>query len=240
MVRWLSPYVLGPALAAARFYQAQSEVKRVRNVDDALEYKHLQNLRAFQNRKEMITSFPKDAFVAEVGVAAGDFSSIILRETMPKKLYLIDIWLKGEHASGLGLKLHRKRAKNSKKTDDLDVVRTKFAEEIESGRVEICHGSSLPMLDQLADRSLDWVYLDARHDFRSVRADLEAILPKLRSSGIIAGHDYVRWGRFGYRGGVIEAVHEFCKNHNFELFALSFDSHYPPSYAIRPMMDVRR
>ena len=239
MVRWLSPYVLGPALAAARFYQAQTEIKRVRNVDDALEYKHLQNLKAFENREEMIKSFPKDAVVAEIGVASGDFASIILREAMPKKLYLIDIWRKGANASGLGAKIAPKARKKSGKIDAFDVVLTKFAEEIESGRVEICHGSSLLMLDQLPDKSLDWVYLDARHDFRSVRADLEAILPKLRTDGIIAGHDYIRWGRFGYRGGVVEAVHEFCKIHNFELAALSFDSHYPPSYAIRSVIKRR-
>jgi len=37
---------------------------------------------------------------------------------------------------------------------------------------------------------LDFVYLDARHDFDSVTEDLTLWFPKLRWAGILAGHDY--------------------------------------------------
>eukprot|EP00392_Amoebophrya_sp_AT5.2_P013136 g13247.t1 len=40
------------------------------------------------------------------------------------------------------------------------------------------------------NESLDFVYLDARHDFNGVFADLVAWWPKLKIGGIIAGHDY--------------------------------------------------
>ncbi len=42
----------------------------------------------------------------------------------------------------------------------------------------------------MADQSLDFVYLDARHDFQGVFSDLIAWWPKLRIGGVIAGHDY--------------------------------------------------
>ena len=40
------------------------------------------------------------------------------------------------------------------------------------------------------DDSLDFVYLDARHDFNGVFEDLSVWWPKLKMGGILAGHDY--------------------------------------------------
>jgi len=43
--------------------------------------------------------------------------------------------------------------------------------------------------------SLDWVHLDARHDYVSVKNDIEAWLPKVKRGGWISGDDYdnVKW-----------------------------------------------
>jgi cephalosporin hydroxylase len=41
-----------------------------------------------------------------------------------------------------------------------------------------------------ADSSLDWVHLDARHDCVSVKADIEAWLPKVKAGGWLSGDDY--------------------------------------------------
>lgn len=43
----------------------------------------------------------------------------------------------------------------------------------------------------IADVSLDFVYLDARHDYCGVKEDLLAYWPKLRPGGIMAGHDFL-------------------------------------------------
>jgi hypothetical protein len=40
-----------------------------------------------------------------------------------------------------------------------------------------------------ADRSLDFVFIDASHDFDGVRRDVAAWLPKVRMGGVFAGHD---------------------------------------------------
>jgi Methyltransferase domain len=40
------------------------------------------------------------------------------------------------------------------------------------------------------DASLEWVHLDARHDYRSVKADIEAWLPKVKPRGWLSGDDY--------------------------------------------------
>ncbi len=40
------------------------------------------------------------------------------------------------------------------------------------------------------DQSLDFIFIDAAHDYESVKKDINAWFPKLKKDGIIAGHDY--------------------------------------------------
>ena len=54
----------------------------------------------------------------------------------------------------------------------------------------------VPMLtieaaELIPDNSLDYVYVDARHDYCSVLDDLKAYWPKVRDGGVMAGHDFV-------------------------------------------------
>jgi hypothetical protein len=46
-----------------------------------------------------------------------------------------------------------------------------------------------------ADRSIDWVHLDARHDHEHVKADIAAWLPKVKVDGWLSGDDYdeMKW-----------------------------------------------
>ena len=59
---------------------------------------------------------------------------------------------------------------------------------------------------RISDHTLDFVYLDARHDYESVRDDLVDWFPKIRAGGILAGHDYIDGtfvnGDFGVRSAV--------------------------------------
>lgn len=41
------------------------------------------------------------------------------------------------------------------------------------------------------DQSLDFVFIDANHEYEAVKADIQAWFPKVRKGGHIAGHDYV-------------------------------------------------
>lgn len=56
------------------------------------------------------------------------------------------------------------------------------------------------------DRSVDFVFLDAAHDYDNVTADLKAWWPKIKPGGTLAGHDYSPpWP------DVTRAVNEFFK-----------------------------
>lgn len=41
-----------------------------------------------------------------------------------------------------------------------------------------------------ADKSLGFVYIDADHDYEAVKKDILVYKPKIRSGGILAGHDF--------------------------------------------------
>ena len=53
------------------------------------------------------------------------------------------------------------------------------------------------------DESLDFIFIDAAHDYESVKKDIAAWFPKIKKGGIISGHDY------SWCEGVREAVNEF-------------------------------
>ena len=68
----------------------------------------------------------------------------------------------------------------------------------------------------LADSSLDWIYLDGSHAYEGVQADLKNCLRVVKPGGIILGDDY-KWGnRFG-KPGVTQAVKEFVKENKFKI-----------------------
>lgn len=57
------------------------------------------------------------------------------------------------------------------------------------------------------DKSLDFVFIDADHAYENVKRDINAWLPKIKSGGILAGHDYI-----STHSGVKRAVDELFKD----------------------------
>lgn len=57
-------------------------------------------------------------------------------------------------------------------------------------RIQLIISDSVSAARLFSDASLDWVHLDARHDYASVRADIEAWLSKIRKGGWLSGDDY--------------------------------------------------
>ena len=58
------------------------------------------------------------------------------------------------------------------------------------------------------DKSLDFVFIDARHTYDMVILDIESWLPKVKDGGILAGDDYFDVGR-GVCPEVVQAVDDY-------------------------------
>ena len=57
-------------------------------------------------------------------------------------------------------------------------------------RAQLIRKTSAAAAPDFADNSLDFVYLDADHSYDATLSDLNLWVPKVRTGGIIAGHDY--------------------------------------------------
>jgi hypothetical protein len=73
-------------------------------------------------------------------------------------------------------------------------------------RLVICDSVSAAAL--FSDESLQWVHLDARHDYDSVLADIRAWRPKVSRGGWLSGDDFDE----GQWPGVVGAVTDSLKN----------------------------
>ena len=141
----------------------------------------------------------------EVGVKQAEFSEHILREWWGAHLISVDSRSENElqaHAD------HRSAVQRL----------ARFG-----ARSTIWRTTSVEAAARIPHHSLDFVYLDARHDFASVMEDLHAWFDKVRPRGILAGHDYLD-GHFA--AGVFEvksAVDKFFGERGIPVYATLLD-----------------
>ena len=130
---------------------------------------------------------------AEIGVQKGNYSIVLLKNNPKLKLYLVDPWkpfLK-----------HNQEWQNNK---------FKQAEKKCRGYdIEIIRKESLEAVKDIPDGSLDFVYIDAMHYFDDCMVDIINWAKKVRSGGIVSGHDYDIYPE----SGVCIAVDAYVRAH---------------------------
>lgn len=203
-----------PNARLERGVQADRELKALNAyVDDEL----LAEAKLLSSRMSLLERLPKNAVCCEVGVSMGVFADAIARVTQPKKMYLIDAWHMEIPQFGDPAFQH---------------VKSRFSDEIENGTVNILRGWSVDMLNQIPDGALDWIYIDAGHEYHDVLADLAAAASKVKIGGLVCGHDYAKWGRKGARMGVVEAVNQFSMKNRYPFRYITMDSDTSASFAL--------
>lgn len=80
---------------------------------------------------------------------------------------------------------------------------------LESEQFHRWKGDSISVASVTGFESLDFVYLDAGHEYENIKADFEAWYTKVRPGGIIAGHDYGHDNEFP---GVKKYIDELINN----------------------------
>jgi len=153
---------------------------------------------------------------AEIGVFEGDTSTYLMR-SMPglRLLYCIDPF---EHYPAQTEILNLNKDKFYQV--NYEKVINKFLSRMEPylERYILLRMYSKTAARVVQDGSLDFVFIDGNHSYEFAKEDIELWLPKIKSGGLLTGHDYnVR----GYKKsfGVTQAVEErFGTDFNFKRF----------------------
>jgi len=154
----------------------------------------------------IINEYAFETFV-EVGVWKGH--SVIhlakgLKDRSNAKVYAVDLWEETYKFDGVNhgsKELHAQR-KYLYEIYNTNVVNSNVRDMIND--IKECSWEAARHFD---DESIDFVFIDAGHDYDEVIKDIEAWLPKIKQSGIISGHDY-----HNTKCGVREAVdYKFSK-----------------------------
>lgn len=133
----------------------------------------------------------------EVGVEKGDHSLDIATNLRMDCLFCVDPWVPfvQEHAlywKGISENLY----------DETCMQLDYFP------HVYILRMFSIEAAKLFVDHSLDFVYIDANHEFGSIKEDIVTWLPKIRKGGVLSGHDYCdKWP--GVKRGVDRMIHKF-------------------------------
>lgn len=153
----------------------------------------------------MVRELPTNAVVVEVGVFLGKSLAFLgvecLNSNKNISIYGIDHWNGSlEHHDCNEYKL--------------STLWDQFCYNINPiiNNINIIRKNSIDASKDFADNSIDFLFLDASHDYESVLHDLEAWYPKIKVGGYFGGHDYPAYP------GVVKAVNEFFSNRTDQSF----------------------
>ena len=152
-----------------------------------------------KNRRTLVESLNIEGFntAIEGGVRTGWFSKYILDHTK-MKVYAVDPW-----------------------EPNMELVNAQECYEECKGRLTpygdravMIKGYSPQEADAFESESVDFIYIDALHDYPAVKKDIETWWKKLRRGGVISGHDFNRskWPE------VVRAVEEFCEERGIKFY----------------------
>lgn len=126
----------------------------------------------------------------EIGTGDGTYAEILCKANPELNLKCIDNWESNFSASAT----------------DFAATQARLAQY----QVTFVQKTGLEAVKDIPDRSLDFVYLDAVGNFDTMILNIMYWTPKVRSGGIMSGHDFCHF----YRGGVVFAVEAFVRAHN--------------------------
>ena len=133
---------------------------------------------------------------AEIGVEQGLFSETLCQQIPGLSLLAVDVWTVKP-----GYRRHVTQP-------ELDRFERLARMRLERYGVTVVKGLSVDVAKLVSDASLDFAYIDADHSEPEVKADIAAWLPKVRSGGAMAGHD---WNLLG----VEKVVRSFAESRVF-------------------------
>lgn len=143
--------------------------------------------------EQMVEKFPSGSVFVEVGAHLGKSSSYMCVEIAKSqkdiKFFVVDFWLSIDEPDRF-----EQFMKNMKP------LRSLF---------KPMKMSSVEAASKFKDNSIDFLFLDAGHEYEDIIADMSAWYPKVKKGGIVAGHDY--YPQEQHWGGVYQGMHHLLK-----------------------------
>jgi len=129
----------------------------------------------------IVNMLPTNSTLVEVGSWKGKSLAFLCVESLNKSknfnIYSVDIW---------------EDKKELNKTEHTNNIFNIFLENIAPIKqsINVIRNTSVNASRTFCDSSIDFVFIDASHEYEDVKDDINAWLPKIKPGGIIAGHDY--------------------------------------------------
>lgn len=183
----------------------------------------VENAKLFACREGLVEFlFPelRGGTVAEVGVMYGDFSEFIIRTVRPQLFVAIDTF---------GMHLIQTIAGKPSAERFQGMTHREFYEKRFSGlsnQVRCEEGNSHEILSNYPDATFDMIYIDAAHDYESVKKDADVSTEKLKPEGVLIFNDYIRYSHYDdMYYGIVPVVNDLVVNQGFEVtgFALQVE-----------------
>ena len=166
---------------------------------------------------KMVDSFTDGSHFVEVGSWKGRSASYLAVEIINSnkkiKFDCVDTWLGSvEHTNSSSLFFQ------SELVNDEGWLYNQFINNIQPvvDVINPIRTTSLKAAASYPDESLDFVFIDASHQYEDVINDLRTWYPKIKKGGYIGGHDFTIM-----HSGVIKAVKEFFDT-NFDIHKSSY------------------
>lgn len=129
------------------------------------------------NRTMLASLFSELGFTtgAEIGVAEGHYSKVLLDANPNLTLHLVDPW---------------KTYEGFYEDKNLEKMYEMVQEKLKPYKTVYHRKKSMEAVEEFPDNSLDFVFIDAMHDFKHTAEDICEWSKKVKPGGIIFGHDY--------------------------------------------------
>ena len=146
---------------------------------------------------------------AEIGVDIGLYSEILCKANPNLHLYSIDPWKFSAYDAGV-IPSDIAILPNQ---EGFDKACNQARKRLVPYNCTIVRKDSLMAAKDFADNSLDFVYIDANHDFVNVANDLHTWKKKVRLGGILSGHDYENFN-YKKQNHVKQVVQTYMQSYN--------------------------
>lgn len=151
------------------------------------------------NREDLAKLFGELGYSrgVEIGTLEGEYAEMLLDNNPNLHLYCVD-----PYVAYKGYYEYRTQAR-------MDEFMANGQKRLEGKNYTLIRKFSGQAVEDFDDNSLDFIFIDGNHGYQHVVNDISNWSPKIKSGGIISGHDYIKrkdpkWGM-----GVVQAVNGY-------------------------------